>query len=49
MGVVYRPPTGNVESCCNILTITMEEIGNSVNKEIFILGDFNINYLDRKD
>ena len=47
--VVYRPPTGNVDTFCNILTNTLEEIGNSLDKEIFILRDFNINYLDKND
>ena len=47
--VVYRPPTGNVGNFCDTLSSTMEEIGNNTNKEIFILGDFNINYLDKND
>ena len=47
--VVYRPPSGKVDGFCNILTSTMEEIGNNFNQEIFILGDFNINYLDKED
>ena len=46
---VYRSPTGNVENFCNILTTTIEEIGNSMNKEIIVMGDFNINYVDKKD
>ena len=31
---LYRSPTGNVENFCYILTTTIEEIGNSTNKEI---------------
>ena len=47
--VVYRPPSGNVETFCNTLVKTMEEIGNNFNNEIIIMGDFNINYLDKND
>ena len=43
--VVYRPPSGNVEAFCDYLNLTLEEIGNNFNREIFIMGDFNINYL----
>ena len=49
IGTVYRPPGGNVEMFCDYLKNTLEEIGNNFNKEIFILGDFNINYLDSND
>ena len=38
-----------METFCNILVNTMEEIGNNFNKEIFTMGDFNINYLDKTD
>ena len=27
----------------------MEDIGNSTNKEIVVMGDFNINYRDKND
>ena len=47
MGSVYRPPAGNVEVFCESLVTSLEEIGNNYNKDIFILGDFNINYLDK--
>ena len=47
--MVYRPPSGNAETFCNTLSSTMEDIGNASNKDIFILGDFNINYLDKND
>ena len=49
VGIVYRPPGGNVEMFCDYLKNTMEEIGNNFNKEIFILGDFNLNYLNTND
>ena len=49
IGVLYRPPSGNVETCFEKLATSMEAIGNSYNKEVFILGDFNINYLKKND
>ena len=49
IGTVYRPPGGNVEMFCNYFKDTMEEIGNNYNREIFILGDFNVNYLNPND
>ena len=49
IGTIYRPPGGNVEVFCNYLKDTLEEIGNNFNREIFLMGDFNINYLNPQD
>ena len=38
---VYRPPNGNIESFYEYLTSSLNSL-NSVNKDIFILGNFNI-------
>ena len=44
IGTLYRPPNGNVISFCDKLTETILDININNNKEIYILGDFNINY-----
>ena len=49
LGIVYRPPGGNTKLFCNYLKKTLEEIGNNFNKDMFILGDKNINYSNPHD
>ena len=49
IGVVYRPPSGNIEAFCKNMTTSLEEIGVDYGKDIFLLGDFNINYLANDD
>ena len=46
VGNIYRPPQGNVKKFCDTIDDKLEIIKNSQrnNYEIFILGDFNINY-----
>ena len=44
---VYRPPNGNVVSFCDRLIDITNDISTNDNKEIFILGDFNINYSNK--
>ena len=46
IGNVYRPPQGNTKSFCDSIDSKLTAIRNSQNgnNEIFILGDFNINY-----
>ena len=46
VGNVYRPPQGNVKKYCDILDTKIELIRNMQHSryEIFIIGDFNINY-----
>ena len=47
---LYRPPQGNANEFCNILHDTLLSINTNVNAdfETYILGDFNINYLDHQ-
>ena len=48
IGVVYRPPSGKVEKCCDLLTDIINDINSEENADMFLLGDFNINYLDKR-
>ena len=41
---LYRPPNGSATSFCDELTNSINDINANNNKEIYILGDFNINY-----
>ena len=43
---VYRPPRGNIASCINCLSKLLSRNENS-KKELWFLGDFNLDYLDR--
>ena len=43
---IYRPPRGNVVSCIDTITEMIARNENS-KKEIWFLGDFNLDYLDR--
>lgn len=43
--VVYRPPTGKLQSAIDILSDSTEEIRRSTSGEIVILGDFNVDML----
>ena len=45
IGVVYRPPNGDVENFCEKLITSCDDIGVNHTKDIFLMGDFNINYL----
>ena len=49
IGVVYRPPSGDVETFCEKITTICDAIGVNYLKDIFLLGDFNINYLAEND
>ena len=46
--VLYRPPDGNISEFCEILTADTNAISITGNKDIFILGDYNINYNQKK-
>ena len=46
--VLYRPPDGNISEFCEILTTDTNDISITGNKDIFILGDYNINYNQKK-
>ena len=49
IGVVYRPPSCDVETFCEKIITICDEIGVNYSKDIFLLGDFNINYLAEND
>ena len=44
LGIVYRPPNGNVKMFCDELTNKVNDIIDVENADIFVMGDFNINY-----
>lgn len=47
--VVYRPPSGNVANAVNIITGCAEKFSDKYNNtEYVIMGDLNINYLDKR-
>ena len=45
---VYRPPRGDHTKCLTILTEILSRREN-FKKEIFLLGDFHVDYLKRTD
>ena len=45
---LYRPPQGNTQNFIDYLDNTFDKI-DVTNKDIFIMEDFNINFLDNKD
>ena len=45
---VYRPPQGNCEKCCNLIQDAFTIADYKDNTEFFIMGDFNINFADKK-
>ena len=49
VGNIYRPPQGDINNFCAFLADKVERIKGKVNCEIFILGDFNVNYLNKSD
>ena len=42
--VVYRPPLGGIKEFISYLKDTLQEIDPKSNHELFIFGDFNIDY-----
>ena len=46
---VYRPPQGNYKRCCELLSSAFDKANLKDNTDIFILGDFNINFGDKKN
>ena len=44
---VYRPPQGNVKNCCKYIRSCLDEFDNMAKKDIFLLGDFNINIIKK--
>ena len=45
---VYRPPQGDYKVACKALHDSIREADLKDNAEIFLLGDFNINFRDKK-
>ena len=43
---IYRPPQGNYKTACKLINEAFEKASLKSNAEIFILGDFNINFKD---
>ena len=44
---VYRPPSGNLDACLDLISETCNEIRNldrGKNYDLFVLGDFNVDY-----
>ena len=49
VGIVYRPPQGNVRDFVTSLSEMVHGIRLLVkNSELFLIGDFNVNYLDKR-
>ena len=46
--IIYRPPDGNVSEFCDFLTNDVNDISLMGHKEIFVMGDFNINYNQKR-
>ena len=44
---VYRPPQGNIDKCCEIICSAFDKANLKDNTDIFVLGDFNVNFLDK--
>ena len=40
---IYRPPSGSVDSCVELLNHSLENENNLSNKELICMGDFNVN------
>ena len=47
--VLYRPPSGDIQRFCNHLTEQVNSIIENRNVELFVLGDFNINFNKKND
>ena len=48
IGNLYRPPQGNVQNCIDYLEDTIEQF-DLTKDDLFIMGDFNIDFLSKKD
>ena len=45
---VYRPPQGDYKNCCNTILEAFDNADLKENTDIFVKGDFNINWADKK-
>ena len=41
---IYRPPQGNYKKCCEIISDAFDKADLKDNTDIFLMGDFNINF-----
>ena len=44
---VYRPPQGNVKNCCKYIRNCIEDLKDISKKDIFFMGDFNIDFSNK--
>ena len=44
---IYRPPQGNVKNFCKCLKDCLNDINSLSNKDVVVMGDFNINILKK--
>ena len=44
---IYRPPQGSHVKCCELISDAFERADLKNNADIFMLGDFNINFMDK--
>ena len=44
---VYRPPQGSYKQCCDLISEAFDRADLKDNSDIFLLGDFNINYKEK--
>ena len=49
IGVIYRPPTGNIRNFCENIKKTVTEILLKGNIDIFLIGDVNIDYSNKRE
>ena len=47
LGIIYRPPSGDITRFCEELTDIVNDVSTNTNKDIFLMGDFNIQYNDK--
>ena len=45
---VYRPPQGDYKNACKLVNEAFEKADTKDNTDIFVLGDFNINFKDTR-
>ena len=45
---VYRPPQGDYKTCCKLITEAFMTANLKDNTEIYLMGDFNIDFEGRK-
>ena len=45
---IYRPPQGSYKDCCTVISDAFLKANLRENAEIYLMGDFNINFDDKK-